>query len=173
MVAEKCLVTILAGIISLSNGAISDDNLGICTQDIQEPTKVEKVVEKPVIKKQTRNDRYELSENERWIVECIVMGEAGHQSYKGKLLVAQCILNACKKENMSPSAIRTKYQYSGWREDVNEEVKEAVTQVFGTGELATNEPILYFYAPKYCTSSWHESQNYVLTEGGHKFFKEW
>ncbi len=173
MVAEKCLVTVLAGLISLSSGTISTDDLGICTQDIQEPIKVEKVEEKSVDEQQIPKDRYKLSENERYIVECIVMGEAGHQSYKGKLLVAQCILNACLKEDAPPSVIRTKYQYSGWREDVNKDVKRAVEQVFGTGELATSEPILYFYAPKYCTSAWHESQHYVLTEGGHKFFKQW
>lgn len=173
MVAEKCLVTVLAGIISLSSGQIGSGDFGICTQDVQTPTKVEKVAEKSAIEKKVPKDRYSLSDNERRIVECIVMGEAGHQSYRGKVLVAQCILNACKKEDAPPSVIRTKYQYSGWREDVNDEVRKAVKQVFGHGELATSEPILYFYAPKYCTSAWHESQHYVLTEGGHKFFKQW
>lgn len=172
MIAEKCLVTILAGLISLNSGAISADNLGICTQDIQEPQKIEKVEEKDVYESEIPKYRYKLSDNERWVVECIVMGEAGHQSYKGKLLVAQCILNACLKEDLPPSVIRTEYQYSGWKENVNKSVKKAVKQVFGDGELVTDEPILYFYAPKYCTSDWHESQSYVLTEGGHKFFKQ-
>lgn len=98
MVAEKCLVTVLAGIISLSSGQIGSGDFGICTQDVQTPTKVEKVAEKSTIEKKVPKDRYSLSDNERRIVECIVMGEAGHQSYRGKVLVAQCILNACKKK---------------------------------------------------------------------------
>lgn len=171
MIIEKCLVTILAGLISLNSGVISADNLGICTQDIQKPQKIEKVEEKDVYESETPKYRYKLSDDERWVVECIVMGEAGHQSYKGKLLVAQCILNACLKEDLPPSEIRIKYQYSGWKENANKDVKRAIEQVFGDGELATSEPILYFYAPEYCTSDWHESQDYVLTEGGHKFFK--
>ena len=171
MIAEKCLVTVLAGLISLGSGTISNDNLGICTQNIQTLIKIEKVAEKSVDVPKANRNRYELSDSERKIVECVVMGEAGGQSYKGKLLVTQCILNACLKENLPPSEIRIKYQYSGWKENVNEDVKSAVEQVFGDGELATNESILYFYAPEYCTSDWHESQDYVLTEGGHKFFK--
>lgn len=171
MIVEKCLVTVLAGLISLSSGTISDDNLGICTQNIQTPIKIEKVAEKSVDVPKVKRNRYKLSDDERKIVECIVMGEAGGQSYRGKLLVAQCILNACLKENLPPSEVRIKYQYSGWKENVNKDVKSAVEQVFGDGELATNESILYFYAPEYCTSDWHESQDYVLTEGGHKFFK--
>jgi spore germination cell wall hydrolase CwlJ-like protein len=171
MIAEKCLVTILAGIISLSSGAISNDNLGICTQSIQVPENMEKVAEKSVDETESKADRYKLSDDERKITECMVMGEAGGQSYKGKLLVAQCILNACLKENLPPSEIRIKYQYSGWKEDVNNDVKKAVEQIFGYGKLATDEPILYFYAPEYCTSDWHESRDYVLTEGGHRFFK--
>ena len=32
------------------------------------------------------------------------------------------------------------------------------------------KPILFFYAPSLCDSPWHESQNYAMTIGGHKFF---
>lgn len=171
MIIEKCLVTVLAGMIALSGGAVGTHNLGICTQEQQPIKNEQKIAKKDTIEQKVKENRYNLTENERYIAECIVMGEAGHQSYKGKILVAQCLLNACLKENLPPSEIRTIYQYSGWSENINSEVKDAVEQVFGSGELATSEPILYFYAPEYCTSSWHESQTYVLTEGGHRFFK--
>lgn len=119
------------------------------------------------------NPVYELSDYERWVVECMVMGEAEGESWDGKALVAQCILNACLKDGITPSEVRAKYKYSGWNENPSEDVKTAVSSVFDDGNTITNEPILYFYAPEVVYSKWHESQCHVITEGGHKFFKEW
>ena len=50
------------------------------------------------------------------------------------------------------------------------EVVEAVSRVFDDGELISDKPILYFYAPNVVSSSWHESLNHAVTIGGHKFF---
>lgn len=127
----------------------------------------------PEVEPDDLNSVYELSDYERRVVECIVMGEAGGESWKGKALVAQCILNACLKDGITPSEVRAKYKYSGWNENPSEDVKTAVSSVFDDGNMITNEPILYFYAPKVVYSKWHESQCHVITEGGHKFFKEW
>lgn len=113
-----------------------------------------------------------LSEKERRIVECAVMGEAGGETYAGKMLVAQCIKNACEKDDLKPSEVIEKYRYSGWNNDPTEEAKKAVKAVFDNGETVTDEKILYFYSPKHCSSEWHEAQRYVLTEGGHRFFAE-
>ena len=38
------------------------------------------------------------------------------------------------------------------------------------GELISDKPILYFYAPDITSSSWHESLNHAVTIEGHKFF---
>ena len=116
---------------------------------------------------------FNLSEYERWVVECIVMGEAKGESYEGKALVAQCILNACLREDIQPSEVRIEYKYAGWNEAPSDEVKEVVSAVFDDGYQVTSEQILYFYAPKVCNSAWHETQRYVITEGGHKFFALW
>lgn len=116
---------------------------------------------------------YELSDEERRIVENIVMGESGSESYLGQQLVAVCIVNACLKDNIPPSEVRIKYQYAGWHENPTDSVKEAVSSVFDDGNLPTDEQILYFYAPKWTKSAWHETQRYIMTEGGHKFFAEW
>ena len=116
---------------------------------------------------------FELSDYERWVVECIVMGEAEGESWDGKVLVAQCILNACLKDGIQPSEVRVKYKYSGWKENPNNDVMTAVKAVFDNGHKVTDEPILYFYAPKYSKGRFHETQCHVITEGGHKFFKEW
>ena len=114
-----------------------------------------------------------LSDQERYIVECIVMGEAGGESYEGQVLVAQCILNGCMKEDVQPSKLRKMYKYSGYRTNVTKSVKKAVRAVFDEGYRITDEPILYFYAPKHCKSKWHETQCFVIEIGGHRFFKEW
>lgn len=116
---------------------------------------------------------YELSDHERWVVEAMVMGEAGGESYTGKLLVAQCILNAAVMDDIPPSEVRTKYKYSGWNENISDDVKNAVSEVFDYGYTVVEEPILYFYSPKNVYSAWHETQKHIITEGGHKFFAEW
>lgn len=119
------------------------------------------------------NSVFSLSDYERRIVECIVMGEAGGESYEGQVLVAQCIFNACNKDGLQPSDVLNKYQYSGWHNNPSQTVKNAVSAVFDEGYKATNEYILYFYAPKHCTSEWHESQKFVCEIGGHRFFAQW
>ena len=126
-------------------------------------------IEEPIIKEPS----FFLSDYERWIVECIVMGESGSESYEGQILVAQCIVNACLKDGLQPSEVRTKYKYSGWRENPSESVKDAVSSVFDDGCRLVEECILYFYAPKYSKGSWHETQQFVIEVGGHRFFAEW
>lgn len=47
-----------------------------------------------------------------------------------------------------------------------------VAAVFDRGETVVDEPILYFYNPALVTSDFHESQIFVIEEGGHRFFTE-
>lgn len=115
----------------------------------------------------------DLTDYERWVAECIVMGESGGESYEGQILVAQCLLNACLKDNLLPSEVRTKYKYSGWNDSPSDSVKNAVKAVFDEGYKVTDEFILYFYAPKYSQGKWHETQHFIIEVGGHRFFAEW
>lgn len=129
---------------------------------------------------------YPLSKDERELVESIVCGEAGNQPYWGKVAVASCILNACLKDDIRPKEVQTKYQYSGWKSltefeseclqaygntDLADEVRQAVSQVFDDGEVLSTD-VLWFYNPAYGYSSFHESQNYLMTIGEHRFFSE-
>ena len=129
---------------------------------------------------------YPLSDDERELVESIVCGEAGNQPYWGKVAVASCILNACLKDDIRPGEVQTKYQYSGWKSlaefesecmqaygniDLANEVRQAVSQVFDDGEVLSAD-VLWFYNPDYGYSSFHESQNYMVTIGEHRFFSE-
>lgn len=116
--------------------------------------------------------RYELTAAERREVASVVTAEAGGEPYAGKIAVAQCILQACEDDGIRPTEAVVKYKYAKSRPEPTEEALEAVEAVFDLGQVATDEPIKYFYAPALCQSEWHESQVYVVTINGHKFFKE-
>ena len=120
---------------------------------------------------------FNLSETERKTIQYIVAGEAKGESMEGKMAVAQCILNGMVKSDWTAEKVRIEYQYSGWDDELEKtnpeawnEVVEAVSRVFDDGELISDKPILYFYAPDVVSSSCHESLNLDLVIGGHKFF---
>lgn len=139
-----------------------------------EPTEPETATEaepKPVLQS-TARVRYELTAAERDEIERVVMAEAGAEPYIGQMAVAQCILNACEQEDKRPLEIVRSFGYTAARPEPSDEVKKAVAKVFDDGETATDREILYFYAPALCQSLWHESQTYVCTIGGHRFFGE-
>lgn len=122
---------------------------------------------------------FEITNSDRYIIECVVAGESKGESLRGKKLVAQCIMNAMIRNDWDAETVRIQYKYAGWDSELEnsnpelwEEIEFAVSEVFDKGNLETYEPILYFYAPKWSSGSWHENNlEYVLTEGGHKFFK--
>ena len=116
--------------------------------------------------------RYTLTDAERDVVERVVMAEAGGESFEGQMLVAQCILNAAEKRGVDPSEAVVLYSYTKSRPDPTQRVKDAVAAVFDRGETIVDEPILYFYNPALVTSDFHESQIFVIEEGGHRFFAE-
>ena len=115
--------------------------------------------------------RYPLTPQERDLVERVVMAESGGESYKGQMLVAQCILNACEIDGIRPAEVIRKYVYAKARPEPSDSVKRAVSAVFDKGEQVTDEPIVYFYAPRMVKSEFHESQVFCIEEGGHRFFK--
>ena len=115
---------------------------------------------------------FALTSEQRTLIEQIVSAESRGEPYDGQVAVAQCILNACLKDNIAPEDAIEKYMYTGIRVEPTDSVKEAVAAVFDRGEGVTEEPILYFYAPARVTSKWHESQDFVIEIASHRFFKE-
>ena len=120
---------------------------------------------------------FNLTKAERKTIQYIVAGEAKGEPIEGKMAVAQCILNGMVKSGWSAERVRIEYQYSGWDDELENanpeawgEVVEAVNRVFDDGELISDKPILYFYAPDITSSSWHESLNHAVTIEGHRFF---
>ena len=120
---------------------------------------------------------FHLTEHELWFVECVIAGECAYEPYEGKLAVAQCYFDAMIKDGLTAREVKEVYQYAGWNPDLDKqnpkmyiEVMDAVHDIFDMGQFVTEKPILFFYAPSLCDSPWHESQNYAMTIGGHKFF---
>ena len=120
---------------------------------------------------------FNLTEADRKTIQYIVAGEAKGEPIEGKMAVAQCILNGMVKSGWSAERVRIEYQYSGWDdelENVNSEawaeVVEAVSRVFDDGELISDKPILYFYAPKYSDGKWHKTLEFAFEISGHRFF---
>lgn len=124
---------------------------------------------------------YLITNDDRYVIEHIVAGEAGHEPLLGKMAVAQCILNAMKQDGLTASEVREVYQYSGWTKENFEtnypedwaEVQQAVWCVFDNGEKVTEENILWFYAPKYSSGSWHNTQKFVIEISNHRFYAPW
>ena len=112
--------------------------------------------------------------NERELLERIVMGEAGGEGFLGQALVAQCIRDAIVYKGIdSVQDVIIELKYSGsLNKKPTEEVKQAVSYIFDEGKDAVQHRILYFYAPKIVKSKFHESQNYIYSHKGHKFFDE-
>ena len=126
----------------------------------------------PTVSAQIPTARYRLTADERELICEVVMAESGIEPFDGKMAVSQCILNACEKTGKRPAEIVEEYGYTDRRGEPNAETREAVAAVFDAGETVTDADILYFYAPALVSSEWHESQTYVCTIGGHRFFGE-
>lgn len=118
-----------------------------------------------------------LTEDDRWFIESVVAGECAYEPYEGKLAVAQCYFDAMVKDGLTAREVKEVYQYAGWNPDLDKqdrkmyiEVMDAVHDIFDMGQFVTDKPILFFYAPRWCTSDWHEAQEFEMEIGGHRFF---
>lgn len=89
--------------------------------------------------------------------------------------VAQCLYNACEKQNWeySLSEVLVLYKYAdevGWSSN---EAQEACLDVFQHGNVCQEvKNATLFYAPQYCVSDWHEQQNFVCEINSVRFFEE-
>lgn len=132
--------------------------------------------------KPPRTVKFNLSDDWRLYIECMVAGEVGGEPYDAMLAVAQCIYNAMVKHGYTPEEVRINYQYAGWKSmdtleaestEAADNVRRAVSQIFDDEDFITDETILYFYAPAYGYSRWHESQKFIFEIGATKFFALW
>ncbi len=116
-----------------------------------------------------------LSDADRDIAERIVMGEAGSMGFTGMALVAQCIRDTFVLGNYSSIAdvIYSNGYYGSTSITPSSTCKEVINYIFDQGGSAVQHRIMLFYASNYCSSAWHESQNYVCSYGYVRFFDAW
>lgn len=114
----------------------------------------------------------QVSEEDRYILEHLVMGEAGNQGYEGAALVAQSIRDAIVYLGYSSvESVRIGSRYDGKLNiEPNQDVLNAVSYIFDQGGNAINHRVLYFYAPRVVSSDFHESQTFLIEYKGHRFF---
>ena len=175
-----CMGIILSPFESSNN--VQSVQYTIKTEPIEESVEPQNIyIEPQIVEQESKIERYKspinLTEDDRWFIECVVAGECAYEPYEGKLAVAQCYFDAMIKDGLTAREVKEVYQYAGWNPDLDKqdrkmyiEVMDAVHDVFDMGQFVTEKPILFFYAPSLCDSPWHESQNYAMTIGGHKFF---
>lgn len=120
-----------------------------------------------------------ISDNDRYIIECVVAGEAGGHSYELMKAVAQCMAVSIDIEGMTADELRAAHQYSGWNPGLEQTdpaawalVKSAVSEIFDDGNFVTYSLIQYFYNPEHGGGDFHESMHYVMTIDGCRFFSK-
>ena len=118
-----------------------------------------------------------ISDNDRYIVECVVAGEAGGHSYELMKAVAQCMAASMDIEGMTADELRAEHGYYGWNPSLEQTdpaawalVKSAVSEIFDEGNFVTYSLIQYFYNPEHGGGDFHESMHYVMTIDGCRFF---
>lgn len=152
----------------------------------EDPIEVYTQISLPVVVKETDPDEvrqkieekpvqyFALTEAERDEVAHVLMCETGGADETAAALVAQCILNACEKDGLRPAEVFKRYQYADYPATPNTTCYAAIQKVFDHGDFITDEPVMFFYSPAGMpegVSSWHETQDFVVEYGGHRYFK--
>lgn len=129
----------------------------------------------PKIEENTNLEReLEAPYDENYVLRVLTAEAGSDEALCG--CVAQCVFNACEKHGWAytPQEIMCKYGYTSPADWISEAAINAYDAVFLSGVTFTDVgDALYFYAPKYCSSEWHESQRFIAEISGVRFFAEW
>ncbi|MBQ8056898.1 MAG: hypothetical protein IJ275_01020 [Ruminococcus sp.] len=113
-----------------------------------------------------------LSDADRDLAERLLMGEAGSMGYTGMAIVAQCMRDACVMRGSSDIAsLISSFGYDGSTSmKPSQTCKDVINYIFDQGGAAVQHRTLVFYSTAHCSSSWHESQNFICQYGSVRFF---
>lgn len=113
-----------------------------------------------------------LTDADRDLLERLCMGEFGSGGFIGAALIAQSVKDAMCFDGYTSVADVIKYYHYDGRTDVgtNEACRQAVRYIFDDNHDAVQHRLLYMYNPYLCTSSFHESQRFILSYQGVRFF---
>lgn len=116
-----------------------------------------------------------LSDADRDLLERLCMGEFGSGGFIGASLIAQAVKDAMCFDGYGSVADVIKYcRYDGSTSmGTNDACRQAVRYIFDDNHAAVQHRLLYMYNPYLCTSSFHESQKFILSYEGVRFFDRW
>ena len=113
-----------------------------------------------------------LNDEDRDMAGRILMGEAGGEGYIGMALVAQCIRDTYVDGSYSSIAqlLKQNGYYGSTSMAPSSTAMDVVNYIFDQGGSAVQHNIRIFYATNMCSSSWHESQEFVCQWNYVRFF---
>lgn len=112
-----------------------------------------------------------LTDADRELIATVVMHEFGDDGYEACCLQAQAFRDGMVFGQVSAETAYHSFQYDAYplTKIPNQDCYDAVDYIFA-GNAAVPHRVLYMYTPEYCSSSWHESQNFVVEYKGIRFF---
>ena len=119
--------------------------------------------------------RVTLSDGDRDLLERLCYGEFGSGGFIGAALIAQAVKDAMCFDGYSSVADVIKYcRYDGSTSSgTSEDCRQAVRYIFDENHDAVQHRIMYMYNPYMVQSAFHESQNFILSYSGVRFFDRW
>ena len=121
--------------------------------------------------------KYKLTDEERDLVERVIMKEVSGKSRTDALAVAQCIYDRVTMWGGTVEEIifaKNAFADPTYKYEPTQIIKDAVSDVFDDGERLTVEPILYFYATRTANpNGFHETQRCLVETSLHRYFGPW
>ena len=116
-----------------------------------------------------------LTEKDRDLLERLCMGEFGSGGFIGACLIAQAVKDAmCFDGYKTVADVIKKCRYTGSTDiGTSDECRQAVHYIFDENRDAVQHRIMYMYNPYMVQSAFHESQNFILSFAGVRFFDRW
>lgn len=112
---------------------------------------------------------YELTQEEREIIERVVATEARGETLKGQMAVANVIKDRAELWNMTPTEVVTaKGQFAElFQGEISEDTKLAVAIIFDKGIRVFEKPVTHFASNN---PWWAESKTVIGSIGVHTFY---
>ena len=116
-----------------------------------------------------------LSDEDRDLLERLCMGEFGSGGFIGASLIAPAVTDAMSFDGYASVAdvIRECHYTGSTSIGTNNECRQAVRYIFDDNHDAVQHRIMYMYNPYMVQSTFHESQNFILSYAGIRFFDRW
>ena len=116
-----------------------------------------------------------LTDDDRDLLERLCMGEFGSGGFIGACLIAQSVKDAmCFDGFKTVEEVIKKCHYTGSTDiGTSDECRRAVHYIFDENRDAVQHRIMYMYNPYMVQSAFHESQNFILSFAGVRFFDRW